>query len=156
VRQLNVYRDHLNALFGNQDVPVIPRGPDGLPWRITTRQFRRTIAWHIANRPFGTIAGMIQYKHASVAAFEGYAGSSRSGFRAEVEAQRALGQLDDILAYFDEHRAGKPLHGPAAPRIANTMDAAAGELGPLPAMIAGQRSIKQTASVLGFVDFYAA
>jgi hypothetical protein len=63
VRQLNVYRDHLNALFGNQDVPVIPRGPDGLPWRITTRQFRRTIAWHIANRPFGTIAGMIQYKH---------------------------------------------------------------------------------------------
>jgi hypothetical protein len=61
--------------------PVIPAGPDGAPWRLTTRQFRRTIAWHIANRPFGTIAGMIQYKHASVAAFEGYAGSSRSGFR---------------------------------------------------------------------------
>ena len=106
VRQLNVYRDHLNALFGANDAPVIPPGPDGLPWRITTRQFRRTIAWHIANRPFGTIAGMIQYKHASVAAFEGYAGSSRSGFRAEVEAQRALGQIDDILAYFDERRAG--------------------------------------------------
>jgi hypothetical protein len=91
-----------------------------LPWRITTRQFRRTIAWHIANRPFGTIAGMIQYKHASVAAFEGYAGSSISGFRAEVEAQRALGQLDDILAYFDEHRAGEspyvqPL--PGSPRL---------------------------------------
>jgi len=84
VRQLNVYRDHLNALFGTHDAPVVPPGPDGLPWRITTRQFRRTIAWHIANRPFGTIAGMIQYKHASVAAFEGYAGSSRSGFRAEV------------------------------------------------------------------------
>jgi hypothetical protein len=32
----------------------------------------------IANRPFGTIAGMIQYKHASVAAFEGYAGTSAS------------------------------------------------------------------------------
>lgn len=104
VRQLNAYRDHLNALFGADEAPVIPPGPHGLPWRITTRQFRRTIAWHIANRPFGTIAGMIQYKHASVAAFEGYVGSSRSGFRAEVDAQRALGQLDDILAYFDEHR----------------------------------------------------
>jgi hypothetical protein len=116
---------------------------DARGWRSTfrTRQFRRTIAWHIANRPFGTIAGMIQYKHASVAAFEGYAGSSRSGFRAEVEAQRALGQLDDILAYFDEHRAGKPLHGPAASRVANTMDAAV-ELGPLPAMIADRARLR--------------
>jgi len=142
VRQLNVYRDHLNALFGTHDAPVVPPGPDGLPWRITTRQFRRTIAWHIANRPFGTIAGMIQYKHSSVAAFEGYDGTSRSGFRAEVEAQRALGQLDDILSYFDEHRAGKPLHGPAASRIAKTMDAAADELGPLPAMIADRARLR--------------
>ena len=116
VRQLNAYRDHLNALFGSDEQPVIPPGPSGEPWRITTRQFRRTIAWHIANRPFGTIAGMIQYKHASVAAFEGYAGSSASGFRAEVEAQRRLGQLDDVLVYFDERRAGAPPTGPAGPR----------------------------------------
>ncbi len=81
VRQLNRFRDHLNDLFGTPEEPPVPNGPAGQPWRITTRQFRRTIAWHIANRPFGTIAGMIQYKHASVAAFEGYAGSSRSGFR---------------------------------------------------------------------------
>src|ERR1700680_2172484 len=92
--------------------------------------------------PFGTIAGMIQYKHASVAAFEGYAGSSRSGFRAEVEAQRIFGQLDDILTYFDEHRAGTPLSGPAAPRIAKTMTAAADELGPLPAMIAARARLR--------------
>jgi hypothetical protein len=92
VRQLNVYRDHLNALFGTEDAPVIPPGPDGLPWRITTRQFRRTIAWHIANRPFGTIAGMIQYKHASVAAFEGYAGSSRSGFWTTSRTNSASGE----------------------------------------------------------------
>ena len=84
VRQLNAFRDHLNTLFGTDTEAVIPAGPTGTPWRLTTRQFRRTIAWHIANRPFGTIAGMIQYKHASVAAFEGYAGSSRTGFRAEV------------------------------------------------------------------------
>jgi len=106
VRQLNLYRDHLNMLFGSLGEPVVPCGPTGAPWRLTTRQFRRTIAWHIANRPFGTIAGMIQYKHASVAAFEGYAGTSRSGFRAEVEAERRLGQLDDILRYFDERQAG--------------------------------------------------
>jgi hypothetical protein len=139
VRQLNAYRDHLNTLFGAEKAPVIPPAPDGVPWRITTRQFRRTTAWHIANRPFGTIAGMIQYKHASVAAFEGYAGSTKSGFRAEVEAQRALGQIDDILDYFDDRRAPS---GPAGPRVARALDATADAPGPLPAMIADRARLR--------------
>ena len=142
VRQLNLYRDHLNELFGTASEPIIPNSGEGKPWRITTRQFRRTIAWHIANRPFGTIAGMIQYKHASVAAFEGYAGSSRSGFRAEVENQRALGQLDDLLVYFDERRTGSTPCGPAAPRISKALDAATAELGPLPVMIADRARLR--------------
>lgn len=142
VRQLNLYRDHLNKLFGTVNEPVIPNSPEGKPWRITTRQFRRTIAWHIANRPFGTIAGMIQYKHASVAAFEGYAGSSKSGFRAEVESQRALGQLDDLLVYFDERQTGSTLSGPAGPRISKALDAAAAELDPLPVMIADRARLR--------------
>ena len=142
VRQLNVYRDHLNALFGSNDEPVIAPGPTGAPWRIATRQFRRTIACHIANRPFGTIAGMIQYKHASVAAFEGYAGSSRSGFRAEVEAERRLGQIEDVLAYFDDHQIGAGLFGPAAARIGRTLDAAADELQPLPGMIVDRSRLR--------------
>lgn len=142
VRQLNVYRDHLNALFGTPDTPIVPPGPTGAPWRLTTRQFRRTIAWHIANRPFGTIAGMIQYKHASVAAFEGYAGASRSGFRAEVEAEHRLGQLDDILGYFGERQAGAALFGPAAARVGRALDAAADELGPWPGMIADRGRLR--------------
>jgi hypothetical protein len=142
VRQLNHFRDHLNDLFGTPDAPAIPNGPGDQPWRITTRQFRRTIAWHIANRPFGTIAGMIQYNHASVAAFEGYAGSSRSGFRAEVENQRSLGQLDDLLTYFDERQAGATLSGPAAARIAKTLDSISEDLGPLPAMIADRPRLR--------------
>jgi hypothetical protein len=142
VRQLNAYRDHLNTLFGTESAPVIPPGPDGTPWRFTTRQFRRTIAWYIANRPFGTVAGMIQYKHASVAAFEGYAGSSKSGFRAEVAAERALGQIEDILDYFDDRRAGGSPSGPAGPRVAKALDAAADALGPLPAMIADRARLR--------------
>ncbi|WP_291162413.1 hypothetical protein [Ensifer sp. SSB1] len=93
-----------------------------------------------ANRPFGTIAGMSQYKHASVATFEGYAGSS--AFRAEVENQRALGQLDDMLAYFEERQTGSPLSGPAAPRISNALDTAAAELAPPPAMIADRARLR--------------
>ncbi|MGD9697413.1 MAG: integrase [Thermoleophilia bacterium] len=142
VRQLNAFRDHLNAVFGSPDLPIIPPGPDGKPWRITTRQFRRTIAWYIANRPFGTVAGMIQYKHASVAAFEGYAGTSASGFRAEVEAQRRLGQLDDLLDYFDRRQGGASLSGPAGPRVDRTLDETARQLGPLPAMIADRPRLR--------------
>ena len=142
VRQLNVYRDHLNTLFGTPAEPVVPLGADGQPWRITTRQFRRTIAWHIANRPFGTVAGMIQYKHASVAAFEGYAGTSRSGFRAEVETEHRLGQIDDILGYFDERQAGAALSGPAAARIGQALDAASDKLQPLPGMIADRGRLR--------------
>ena len=142
IRHLNAFRDHVTTAFGSADMPIVPAGPDGKPWHITPRQFRRTIAWHIANRPFGTIAGMIQYKHASVAAFDGYSGTSRSGFRAEVEAERQLGQLDDLLDYFDRRRGGASLGGPAGPRIARTLDEAADALGPLPAMIADRARLR--------------
>ena len=120
----------------------MPPGPDGKPWRITTRQFRRTDAWHIASRPFGTVAGMIQYKHASVAAFEGYAGSSRSGFRNEVERERALGQLDDVLSYYERHRAGEVLMGPAVARISGELRQAVGKLDPLPGHIADAARVR--------------
>lgn len=142
VRQLNAFRDHLNSQFGTSDAPVVPPGPDGKTWRITTRQFRRTVAWHIANRPFGTVAGMIQYKHNGIAAYEGYAGSSRSGFRSEVERERALGQLDDVLTYFESHRAGDVLMGPAAVRISDELSQAADKLGALPGHIADPARIR--------------
>ena len=142
VAHLNEFRDHLNARFGTEDAPIIPAGPSGAPWHLSIRQFRRTIAWHIANRPFGTIAGMIQYKHASVAAFEGYAGSSRSGFRVEVEAERRLGQIEDILTYFDDRQAGARLSGPAGARVSRALDAAAAELQPLPGMMADRGRLR--------------
>lgn len=143
VRNLNAFIAHINNdLCSDGDNRAVPQSPDGAPWRLTTRQFRRTIAWHIANRPFGTIAGMIQYKHASVAAFEGYAGSSRSGFRRQVDQERRLGQLDDILAYFDERRLGEHFGGPAAQRINAALDKAAEDLDPLPGKIADRRRLR--------------
>nr|WP_172691140.1 integrase [Agrobacterium fabrum]ASK46449.1 integrase [Agrobacterium fabrum] len=142
VTRLNQFRDYLNDRFGTEAEPIIPLGPGGRPWQLTTRQFRRTIAWHIANRPFGTIAGMIQYKHVSVATFEGYAGSSRSGFLAEVETERRLGQMDDILIYFDDRQLGSGLSGPAAVRIAKSLDGAASQLQPLPGMIADRGRLR--------------
>jgi hypothetical protein len=70
--------------------------PDGIPlvngqrWRLSTSQFRRTLAWFIARQPGGVIAGSMAYRHHRVQMFEGYAGTSASGFRAEVEAEDAI------------------------------------------------------------------
>ena len=88
-------------------------GHGGTPWRYTTRQFRRTLAWHIARRPGGVIAGALQYRHQAIQLFEGYAGTSDSGFRAEVESEQAIARGEHLLALIDQHDHG-PLTGPAA------------------------------------------
>ncbi|MGE4302714.1 MAG: hypothetical protein AB7E24_01625 [Novosphingobium sp.] len=120
VRQINRYREHLDTHYGSDSTPAVPR-VDGGSWTFNTRQFRRTLAWYIANRPFGVVAGKIQYKHASVAMFDGYAGASASGFRQEVEQEHVLGQLDDIVAQYEACRKGEKLAGPAGNRIAAEM-----------------------------------
>src|SRR6266540_1796777 len=78
----------INRYCAERNLP--DRVPDihGQPARVTTAQFRRTLAWFIARRPGGSIAGAIAYRHHSVHMFEGYAGTSASGFRAEVEAEQ--------------------------------------------------------------------
>jgi hypothetical protein len=45
--------------------------------------------------------------------FEGYAGTSDSGFRAEVEAEQALARAEHLLAMIDRHEHTQ-LRGPAA------------------------------------------
>jgi integrase len=102
--------------------PPIPP-VDGEPWRLTTRQFRRTIAWHIANRPFGVIALKLQYQHVNVATSLGYAGSSESGFRQEIETEGALGRLDDIYTMYERHRInGETSTGPGGQSVDSEFD----------------------------------
>lgn len=93
---------------------------NGQPWQLTTRQFRRTLAWYIARRPGGAIAGAIAYRHHSIQMFEGYAGTSDSGFRAEVEAEAALARGEHLLGMVernDHTRLGGPAAGEAHARL---------------------------------------
>jgi hypothetical protein len=141
VRQINRFREHLDAHSGSSGMPAIPL-VNGRSWIFNTRQFRRTVAWYIANRPFGVVAGKIQYKHASVAMFDGYAGASASGFRQEVEQERMLGQLDDIVAHYEAAQRGDRLAGPGAIRITHEMDRVAQNLGALPGKITDGKRVK--------------
>jgi integrase len=115
VRQLNDFQDHVNATQSREGVAAIPMH-EARPWHFSTAQFRRTLAWHIANQPFGTVAGMLQYQHVSVATFEGYVGESASGFRREVEGQRRLAALDDLVEDYWDYVAGMPSTGAGAAR----------------------------------------
>jgi hypothetical protein len=147
IRLLNDLRDHLDS-FSSYGL-AIPH-VEGRPWWFTPRQFRRTLAWYIANRPFGTVAGKIQYKHASIAMFEGYAGSIPSGFRREVEQERALGQLDDVVEHYEEAiRRGLPPAGPAAARLRSEFARIRDELGDFPGHVVDAQRLRAMLAHLG-------
>ena len=143
---INMFRDGLNARVTTS--PAIPN-VDGRPWQFSTRQFRRTIAWYIANRPFGVIAGKIQYKHATVAMFEGYAGAPHGDFRRAVEQERALGQLDDVVAYFEAFLRGDDAAGPGSARLKHEFTHIRDTLGDLPGRVMDTRRLRTMLAHLG-------
>lgn len=112
-RQINRFIQWVTDYCATHDridgIPTV----DNMPWRLSTRQFRRTLAWYIARRPGGSIAGAIAYRHHSVQMFEGYAGTSSSGFRAEVEAEEALARSEHLLALIDRNEHTR-LKGPSS------------------------------------------
>jgi len=75
IYHIKAFVAHCSTFLG-RDIPMHEtQTGKSVKWRFNARQFRRTLARHIARRPFGVIAGMLQYKHISVATFEGYAGN---------------------------------------------------------------------------------
>jgi len=51
-------------------------------------------------------------------------------------------QLDDVLSYFERHRAGEVLMGPAANRIAGELQQAVEKLDPLPGHVADPARVR--------------
>jgi hypothetical protein len=161
--RLGNFRDHVNELFSTTDGPFIPNdtvtrtddGPAGdddpqaanrsgtqVPWHLTTSQFRRTLAWHIAHQPFGVVAGARQYQHAKIAIFEGYAGTSASGFAAEVAAEEAVAKLDYLEDLYHDWNEGLRSGGGAARRIDAEFDRVRRELGDLPGVVASPARLR--------------
>ncbi|MFD5784383.1 hypothetical protein [Streptomyces sp. NPDC126933] len=157
-RRIRAFRDHLNELFSTPDGLYVPLatatpndpGPGGddtaestaLPWAFDTRQFRRTLAWHIAHQPFGVVAGARQYKHAAITMFEGYAGTSASGFADEVAAEEAVAKLDYVEDLYHDWNEGGRSAGGAAQRIEAEFDRIRSELGGLPGVVASPARLR--------------
>jgi integrase len=152
-RKIGQFRDHCNKLFTNNvGTPYIPDdigspgGADasagGAPWAFNTRQFRRTLAWHLAHQPFGVVAGAKQYKHAQVAMFEGYAGTSASGFAAEVAAEQAVARLDYLEDLYRDWDDGGRSGGGATARIDAEFHRIRRELDDLPGVVASPSRLR--------------
>ena len=112
----------INSYAAAHDLPDRVPTVHGRAWRLSTRQFRRTLAWFIARQPGGVIAGAMQYRHLRVQMFEGYAGTSASGFRAEVEAEDAISRgekLARIAIHAEHHRLTGPAGTEAEARLAD-------------------------------------
>lgn len=142
-RLIDAFRDHLNRLAPRH--PKLPRVPDeeGKPWKFNSMQLRRTLAWYIANRPYGIVALKIQYKHVDVAVSEGYAGTSEAGFAKEIEWARLEGRGDDLLERFRDFCDGVACGGPGAPRIEAEFSRIRAEIGGrFPFLVADQARVR--------------
>lgn len=120
----------------------IPELVEKKGWRLTGKQFRRTVAFYIARQPFGIVAGKIQYKHLSVAAFEGYAGTSASGFLAEIESEMQLAGASRMTEIYEASRNGLKPGGPAGKRVHEICEAIRHEVGDLPGHIVDEKRLR--------------
>lgn len=119
-QNLNLFAHFVNGLcteHGRADTIAAGKG-HGI--RLKTRVFRRTLAWYIARHPGGVIAGALQYRHHSIQMFEGYAGTSDSGFRAEVESEQAIARGEGYMEMIDSHQ-HTGLAGPSAEEAARRL-----------------------------------
>lgn len=139
--QLRRFISYANRRFGHIPELAIP-DIDGQPWALSFRQLRRTLAWHIRNRPFGHVAGAIQYQHAQITMFEGYAGTSASGFRQEVEAEREAANLAELFDLVVGALQGSALAGQGGERLARRVREIGTELGGLEGVVAHEERVK--------------
>jgi hypothetical protein len=97
---------------------ILPPGLQPIPagTRVTTRQFRRTMARILAFRPHGVVAGKVHLKHLHIAMSEGYYGnanSSLAAFHADMEAELAAARLEAAKERYQAYLDGGGVAGGA-------------------------------------------
>ncbi|MFC5828665.1 hypothetical protein [Nonomuraea insulae] len=88
------------------------------------------------------MAGARQFHHAKTIMFEGYAGTSASGFAAEVAAEEAVAKLDYLEDLYRDWDDGGRAGGGAVQRIDAEFDRIRRELGDLPGVVASPARLR--------------
>jgi hypothetical protein len=86
---------------------------------------------------------MRQYGHTSVQMFEGYAGTSESGFADEVADEARLAREDDVFELYQDWCDGARVGGPGGHEIEDLFRSVRDRLGDLPGRIADDREVRQ-------------
>jgi hypothetical protein len=101
------------------EIGVVECGEEDPDGPVTLSRFRRTIAWHIARLPGGTVALAIQYGHLRTLTSEGYSGRSRHGLRDLLNLETARAMASYLQDVSDSLDSGGGVSGPAARRLAD-------------------------------------
>ncbi len=88
---------HVNGLAGHDLL-----GSRG----VSARALRRTLAWYIAHRPFGTAALVIQYKHVHATITEGHVGVADEEFRDLLATEMVEAELEALASRLLARRSG--------------------------------------------------
>jgi len=123
--------------------PEFPSMPQEELWHLTSRQFRRSLAWHIANRPFGVVAGMIQYGHVAVKTFEGYADHGDVEFREQVSREQLLKSLGDVIDMCTDSWAGIHPAGPIGVELRAFFARVKDQYGDFPGEVVDRKRMEQ-------------
>lgn len=92
---------------------IIPTDPEG---NVTTRRFRRTLAWFIYRKPGGRIALGVQYGHLRGHTTDGYGSRVAVGLRDVFPMEEALARADYLEDAYTQMEGGEQVSGPAAGR----------------------------------------
>ena len=117
-RWINEFFDYANELRETLEIhPMRQIVPDPAG-SVTLDRFRRTIAWHIVNRPEGLLAAGVQFGHMRSITTDGYASTITSGIAATMDKERTEALYNTLQEHAVAAKSGLKVSGPAANRLA--------------------------------------
>ncbi|MBU8813977.1 hypothetical protein KL953_34505 [Mycolicibacterium goodii] len=90
--------------------------------RVTLDRFRRSIAWHIVNRPEGLLAAGVQFGHMKSTTTDGYGSTMTSGIAATMDQERTNALYNTLQDHANAAKTGMKVSGPATKRLGNALN----------------------------------
>ena len=125
--EIHMFVAHVNGLVGHDLLQS--RG-------VNARALRRTLAWYIAHRPFGTTALAIQYKHVHATISEGYVGVADEEFQDLLATEMVEAELAALASRLLARRAGTGVvRAPEPSRTSERLDELARDTARFPGLV---------------------